>query len=102
MRKAAEGNAMARMRLSAAVALRRACLHLRCTLTTCIASEVKTVWLWLQVWIVEGGEVRKWGSDFADYKDSLIQEIKEELDEDDRAFGRSNAQSAHKIATANA
>ena len=54
------------------------------------------------MWIVEGGEVRKWSSDFADYKDSLIQEIKDELDEDDRRFGRSNAQSAHKIATASA
>jgi ATPase subunit of ABC transporter with duplicated ATPase domains len=41
-----------------------------------------------EVWIVEGGEVRKWHSDFADYKDSLIQEIKGELDEDDRTFGR--------------
>jgi hypothetical protein len=40
------------------------------------------------VWIVEGGEVRKWHSDFQDYKDSLIQEIKDELDEDDKVFGR--------------
>ena len=41
-----------------------------------------------EVWIVEDGEVKKWGGDFEDYKDSLIQEIKSDLDADDKAFGR--------------
>lgn len=41
-----------------------------------------------EVWIVEDGQVKKWRSDFADYKESLIKEIKDELDEDDRTFGR--------------
>ena len=37
---------------------------------------------------MEDGEVKKWGGDFEDYKDSLIQEIKSDLDADDKAFGR--------------
>lgn len=41
-----------------------------------------------EVWIVEDGEVKKWGGDFEDYKASLIQEIKSDLDEDDKTFGR--------------
>jgi ATP-binding cassette, subfamily F, member 1 len=41
-----------------------------------------------EVWIVEDGQVKKWGGDFEDYKDSLIREIKSDLDADDKAFGR--------------
>ena len=39
-----------------------------------------------EVWIVDNGEVKKWHSDFADYRESLVKEIKSELDEDDRNF----------------
>jgi ATP-binding cassette, subfamily F, member 1 len=41
-----------------------------------------------EVWIVEDGKVKKWHSDFAEYKEALIQEIRDELDADDRTFGR--------------
>lgn len=41
-----------------------------------------------EVWIVDGGNVKRWHGDFEDYKDELISEIKHELDEDDKTFGR--------------
>lgn len=41
-----------------------------------------------EVWIVDGGDVKRWHGDFEDYKDELIREIKHELDEDDKTFGR--------------
>jgi len=36
-----------------------------------------------EVWIVEDGEVDRYDGDFEDYRDELVKEINEELDEDD-------------------
>lgn len=48
-----------------------------------------------EVWIVDNGEVETYDGDFEDYKDELMAEIAEELDEDER-------QEAERAATASA
>ena len=35
-----------------------------------------------EIWIVDDGTVTKWGSDFDDFRESLIKEIREEQDAD--------------------
>ncbi len=44
-----------------------------------------------EVWLVEDGQVEKYPGDFEDYKDELIKEISQELDDDEAEIAAKNS-----------
>lgn len=47
-----------------------------------------------EVWLVEDGEVEKYPGDFEDYKDELIKEIAQALDDDEAEIAAKNSAAA--------